>query len=64
MKRTAKINRRRLSAYRFLKICKLQISGKGKVLIFDIANIPDGISINEFLIEKNRRDHGLFLNSK
>ncbi len=43
------IKKRRLSAYRFLKYYRLKATGREKLLVFDIANIPKDISISEFL---------------
>ena len=43
------IKKRRLSAYRFLKHYRLKASGRGKILTFDIANLPKDVSIPEFL---------------
>lgn len=43
------IKRRRLSAYRFLKYYRLKVTGRGKVLMIDVASIPNDITIAEFI---------------
>ena len=49
------IKKRRLSAYRFLKHYRLKSSDRGKILTFDIANLPKDVSIDE-LLEKYKKN--------
>jgi hypothetical protein len=43
------IKKRRLTAYRFLKTVKMVHQGRGKTIVFDIAQIPKDMDINDFL---------------
>lgn len=53
----AVIKKRRLSAYRFLKYYRLKATGRGKVLMVDIAVIPNDITIDDFLKKLKYSDY-------
>lgn len=53
-----RINKRRQSAYRFLKHRRLLVSGRGKMLVFDISEIPQDMNIEEFL-KRFRRESSM-----
>jgi hypothetical protein len=44
-----RFNKRRSTAYQFLKHRKLLVEGKGKFLVFDISAIPEGYDTKTFL---------------
>lgn len=59
------IKKRRLAAHRFLKYYRLKATGREKILVFDIANLPRNANVSEFLKnwQYNQRYHIQTVNS-